>query len=57
MIEPAMTPDEIAEFEYRYVERLGMLCGSKEPSDHEMQLAREEAEEAILNLRTGPMDR
>ena len=40
------TPDQIeAERKYRFLERLGILCGSNEPTEDELTLARKEASE------------
>ena len=38
-----------AEFEYRYVERIGILCGADNPTDAQKTLARGERMVATLN--------
>ena len=38
------------EWAYRYQERLGMICGSDKPTPEMEDLARREANEAILEI-------
>ena len=45
-----MTKEAYAEYEYRYNERLGMLCGKGEPSPAQMEEAKKEAEAAVKEL-------
>ena len=47
-----MTPDEIAvEKEYRAQERLGILCGTKPPTDEQKHLAKLEANKWEVEFR------
>lgn len=47
-----MTEDELQiEWRYRYWERIGMLCGSGEPTEEQKAIARKEADQAIEKLR------
>lgn len=39
-----------AEYRYRYLERLGFLCGTRMPKGWEERWARHEALEAVLRL-------
>ena len=46
-----MTLTELtAEFDYRYQERLGILCEDREPTDAEKKIAHDEAYAAIIEL-------
>ena len=52
-----MTIEELnAEWRYRYHERIGMLCGTEDPTDWEKSIARQEADEAIEQLRQQEKD-
>lgn len=47
-----MTPAELEkEWNYRYQERLGNLCGAGEPTTEQKALAFEEAQEAVEALK------
>lgn len=46
-----MTPNEQTEWNYRFEERLGMLCGPVAASAEQKELARVEANQAIQNLK------
>lgn len=47
-----MTEQELkAEGNYRYQERLGMMCGDAKPTDEQRKIALEEATQAIEELR------
>ena len=46
-----MTAEEQAEWDYRWHERLGILCGANMPTDEENRIAMEEADETIRQLR------
>ena len=46
-----LTDGEHTGWGYRYQERLGSLCETKEPTPEQMALAAKEANEAILALR------
>lgn len=39
------------EFDYRYAERLGHLCGASEPTREQIDLAFKEASEAVETLK------
>ena len=39
------------EWDYRYEERLGILCGDKEPTVEEIAIAGAEADKAVADLR------
>ena len=46
-----MTLTELtAEFDYRYQERLGILCEDREPTDEQKAIAHAEAYAAIIEL-------
>jgi len=50
----AWTRDElVAEWTYRYEERISILCGSAPPTPEQEALARAEADEAVRRLRDG----
>lgn len=56
---PLLTgPELMREWDYRYEERLGMLCGSLEPTPAQKRLAREDANEFVVRYRkaTEPTD-
>jgi hypothetical protein len=40
-----------AEWKYRYTERLGIMCGDKEPTQEQKNIAIKEANEAVAKLR------
>ena len=42
-----MTPPPDPEWHYRYTERLGILCGSSEPTPEQIEIAKREADEAV----------
>jgi NOL1/NOP2/fmu family ribosome biogenesis protein len=47
-----MTPEELAaERRYRIQERLGILCGSREPTIEQIEIAEQEAEEWLERMR------
>ena len=47
-----MTESELqAEWDYRYNERLGIMCGSDQPTKEQDAIARQEADGAIEKLR------
>jgi hypothetical protein len=46
-----MTPEEEAEWLYRYTERLGMMCEDKMPLESQMVIAAREADAALLEFR------
>ena len=39
------------EWDYRYTERLGILCGAAEPTPAQKRIARQEADVAIAGFR------
>ena len=46
-----MTTTELEmEFFYRYTERLGIMCGTAEPTEEQKAIAKKEADEAITIL-------
>lgn len=46
-----LTPEEARkEFNYRYEERIAILCGKNDPTAEQMAMAMQEAEEAIKKL-------
>jgi hypothetical protein len=46
-----MNDEELAkERDYRYQERLGILCGADKPTPEQEQLAAKEADETVLQL-------
>lgn len=46
-----MTPEERKEWTYRRDERLGVLCGTAEPTAEQTAMAEAEAHETILALK------
>lgn len=49
---PAMTGEDfMREWDYRYAERLGHLCGAAEPSPAQKRLARQDADAAVKAVR------
>ena len=46
-----MTTDEQTEWNYRFDERLGILCGPLKPTEEQKQMARMEASAAIERLQ------
>jgi len=51
MDESKLTTEEmIAEWRYRYDERLGIMCEGREPTDEQKNIAGQEADEAIRQL-------
>jgi hypothetical protein len=46
-----MTPEEEAEWLYRYTERIGMLCEDKTPIQEQITMATREADAVISELR------
>lgn len=51
----SMTSEELqSEWDYRYQERLGILCGSNEPTDEQRLIAKTEADRAAEELRFTP---
>lgn len=51
-----MTEQELKiEWQYRFEERLGILCEDKEPTNEEYKIAKDEADEAIIKLRNEPI--
>lgn len=50
-----MTAEELQEeWDYRYHERIGIMCGTAEPTPEQEQLARQEADATIQQLRAQP---
>lgn len=47
-----LTPDEQKEWDYIKTERLGFLCGTEKPSPEQVEIAEDEANEHIKQLRT-----
>lgn len=45
-----MTPDHWNEYLYRCTERLAIMCGNAEPTEEQMKIARDEAEQAVKEL-------
>ena len=46
-----MTTTELqSEREYRYQERIGIMCGDSEPTEEQKSIAKKEADEAITIL-------
>ena len=46
------TEDELeSEWNYRYSERIGIMCGDSEPDIDQQRIAKEEADAAIQKLR------
>ena len=44
-------PEVMREWDYRYAERLGMLCGAQEPTPAQRRITREAANEWIRDYR------
>lgn len=44
------TPELEKEKYYRYEERLGILCGTAEPTSEQMEIARKEADATVTEL-------
>jgi len=42
--------EQTAEFNYRYNERLALLCGTEKPSTQQIQIAFDEAEKSVQEL-------
>lgn len=42
--------NESPEWQYRYDERIGILCGTNQPTPQQVDLAKREADEAIRKL-------
>jgi hypothetical protein len=40
-----MTPDEFAEWQYRYQERIGMLCENRNPTAEQNAMAKQDADD------------
>lgn len=50
-----MSPEEIErEHAYRYAERIAILCELSEPTAAQREIARTEADKAMLSLREQP---
>lgn len=53
-----MTKDEIGkEWQYRYQERLGILCEDQDPTPEQRKIARDEATEAIKIIQADERSR
>lgn len=39
--------EQSEEYRYRYEERLGILCGSEEPTEAQIKMARDEADQWV----------
>lgn len=46
-----MTNDEFIEYHYRFTERLGMLCGTDDPTQAQIDQAKTEADDAVKAMR------
>jgi hypothetical protein len=44
-------PELDAEWDYRYREMLGMMCGAKEPTTEQIDLAAKEADRVVARLK------
>jgi len=51
-----MNADEQTEWNYRFEERLGVLCGPMPPTEAQKRMARAEADEAIARMATANAD-
>lgn len=38
------------EWDYRYTERIGIMCGTEEPTEEQKAIAKKEADEAVTIL-------
>lgn len=48
------TPEQIGEeWRYRFLERIGILCGTGDPTDEQLEIALNEADAAISELTKG----
>lgn len=45
-----MTAEAYTEYLYRYNERLGILCGSSEPTPEQIEMAKKQAEEDVKEI-------
>lgn len=51
MAEFTYTPEQIREeYQYRIAERLGILCGSRKPTEAEIEIAEAEADEWLKSI-------
>lgn len=49
-----MTHEEKIEWEYRYWERIGIMCESGEPTEKQKEVARDEANQWFERLQDSP---